>query len=418
VGAVQNPIIPTLRHHEVAAISEAVGTDLFITAGTWRGFRHAAMGADLGLEVLSVDLETPPGPRLRLPTREGVALPPPPEEAEACRWLYFTSGTTGRPKGARHRDASVIASSLGMVEHLGFADGDVYPIAFPIAHVGGMTMLTAALRGGGRLVLFDRFDPASTPVAMAAHRPTILGSAQPFFRAYLDAQSRHGGEPLYPALRTCTAGGAPTPEVLLGELVEVFGIPGVVNSWGLTEFPVATCPSPSDPADVLATTVGRPCPGVSVRVVDGELRLRGPQCCAGYVDAAEDRGAFDDEGWFRTGDMGELDADGNVRVTGRCKDIIICNAENISTSELEAVIGRHPDIDEVAVIGLPDPRTGERVCAVVVATPGLTLAGLVAHCRDQGLAPHKCPERLEALDALPKNPMGKVKKDELKKRFG
>ena len=124
-----------------------------------------------------------------------------------------------------------------MTDHLGFGDGDVYPIAFPIAHIGGMTMTTAALRGGGRLVLFDTWDPATTPERVAAHRPTILGTAQPFFRAYLDAQRRHGAEPLFPALRTCAAGGAPTPPELLRELVEVFGIRGVVNCLGAHRVP-------------------------------------------------------------------------------------------------------------------------------------------------------------------------------------
>ena len=419
LGAVQNPIIPILREREVGLITQAVGTELFITAEKWRGFGHAAMARDLGLDVVSLDLEGDPGDGLRLPAGDPAALPAPPQSPAGCRWLYFTSGTTADPKGARHSDESVMASAQGMTGHLGFGDGDVYPIAYPIAHIGGMTMTTAALRNGGRLLLLDTWDPATTPERVAKHRPTILGTAQPFFRAYLDAQRRHGAQPLFPALRTCAAGGAPTPPELLRELVEAFGIRGVVNAWGLTEFPIATSPAPDDPPEVLAQTVGRPCPGVEVRLVDGELRLKGPQCFLGYTDPAQDADAFDDEGWFRTGDLGEIDSRGNVRITGRLKDIIIRNAENISALEISDILLRHPHIADVAVIGLPDERTGERVCAVAVPEPGrtITLAQVAAHCQAEGVARQKHPEQLEIIDVLPRNSMGKILTQQLRARF-
>jgi len=423
-GAVQNPIIPMLREREVGLITKAVGTELFISAETWRGFGHAAMARALGLEVISVDLDGldhdgAVANTLRLPTGDPAVLAAPAQSAADCRWLYFTSGTTADPKGVRHSDESVMASALGMTEHLGFGDGDVYPIAYPVTHIGGMTMTAAALRKGGRLVLLDTWDPATTPARVAKHRPTILGTAQPFFRAYLDAQRRHGAEPLFPALRTCAAGGAPTPPELLRELVEVFGIRGVVNAYGLTEFPIATSPTVDDPPEVLAETVGRCSPGVQVRVVDGELRLKGPQCFLGYTDPAQNAGAFDDEGWFRTGDLGEVDSRGDIRITGRLKDIIIRNAENISALEISDILLKHPHIADVAVIGLPDPRTGERVCAVVVPEPGrtITLAQVAEHCRAEGVARQKHPEQLEIIDVLPRNSMGKILAQQLRDRF-
>jgi acyl-CoA synthetase (AMP-forming)/AMP-acid ligase II len=417
-GAVQNPIIPILREREVGLMTRAVGTELFITVETWRGFDHAGMARDLGLDVVSIDLEGGMASDLRLPMADPAGLPAPPRSSTECRWLYFSSGTTADPKGARHSDESVMASARGMNEHLGLGDGDVYPIAFPITHIGGVTMTTAVLVGGGRLVLFDSWDPATTPERAAAHRPTILGSAQPFFRAYLDAQRRHGDEPLFPALRIFAAGGAPTPSELIHELVEAFDVPGVVNSWGLTEFPVATCSTPDDSPGILAETVGRACPGVSIRLVDGELQLKGAQCFLGYVDPAGDAAAFDDESWFRTGDLGEIDPHGNVRITGRLKDIIIRNAENISALELEDVLLRHLGVADVAVVGVPDRRTGERVCAVVVPEPGrpLTLSELAEHCRVEGVARQKWPEQLQLVDVLPRNTMGKILKQQLRDR--
>ena len=202
------------------------------------------------------------------------------------------------------------------------------------------------------------------------------------------------------------------------------------SSWGLTEFPVATSPPPDGSPDVLDYTVGRAVPGVSVRVVDdsenevaagdeGELRLKGPQCFLGYVDAALDADAFDAEGWFRSGDRGRIDAGGNVVVTGRIKDAIIRNAENISALEIEGVLATHPAIADVAVIGVPDSRTGERVCAVIVAASasGVTLPELAQHCASHGLSKHKSPERLELVDELPRNLTGKVLKNELRARF-
>jgi acyl-CoA synthetase (AMP-forming)/AMP-acid ligase II len=342
-------------------------------------------------------------------------LPPPPTDATSVRYLYFSSGTTAEPKGAKHTDASVIATSFGITDQLGINEDDVYPIAWPYPHVGGLALTVALLRRGGQLVLFDTFDPATIGVKMAAHRPTILGSATPFFRAFLDAQRKHGRFPLYPALRAVTAGGAPVQSRVITELVTTFGLRGVHGSWGLTEFPVAASISDGDPADKMLTTVGRPAPGVRVRVVDGELRLKGPQCFAGYVDAKLDAVAFDEDGWFRTGDLGEIDAEGYITISGRLKEVIIRNAENISALDVEDVLLRHPDIVDASVFGVADPRTGESVCAVVVTNSGaaITVAEVAKHCAANGLARHKTPERVETVGALPRNAMGKVLKHDL-----
>ncbi|MCU1364595.1 MAG: fadK 2 [Ilumatobacteraceae bacterium] len=422
VGARQNPIIPILREREVAHIVDTVHCTVFVTPRTWRGFDHVslaeAVAGSLGSRIIVADLHgaVEPDEALRLPSGDPATLPPPPVDATGDRWLYFSSGTTAAPKGIRHTDASVIASSYGMTDQFGIDETDVYPIAWPITHIGGVTMLTAVLRNGGRLVLFDSFDPGTTGDRMAEVGPTLLGTGVPFFRAYLDAQRRHGAAPLYPALRAFLAGGAPTPPAIVRELVDVFGMRVVLTSWGLTEFPIATCAAPSDPSDTLETTAGRPARGVLVRVVDGELRLKGPQCFAGYIDAGLDADAFDEDGWFRTGDLGTIDADGYVTITGRLKDVIIRNGENVSALEVEDVLLGHPDIDDVAVIGLPDPRTGERVCAVVVTAGGraVTVASIREHCLAMGLAVHKVPERVEHVEAVVRNQMGKIVKSDLR----
>src|SRR5690606_20026074 len=139
------------------------------------------------------------------------------------------------------------------IHHMGYGPDDVYPIAWPVTHIGGSGMITAALTTGVQLVMFDTFDPNTTPDRMAAHHPTLLGTAVPFFRAYMDAQRRHGDDPLYPDLRVGVCGGAPVPREVHDEVREVLGVP-LVNAWGLTEFPNATSATPDDPLDVLVTT--------------------------------------------------------------------------------------------------------------------------------------------------------------------
>lgn len=436
LGAVQNPVLPIWREAEVGFVTRQLSTEVLIVPGTWRGHDHVALAKSLAAErdmrFMVIDHGADPaGPALRLPVGETSSLPPAPASGDEARWIYYSSGTTAAPKGVCHTDRSVMAGSAGVVGMIGATSDDVNPIAFPISHIGGAAMLAASLLTGMRLVLFDVFDPEATPLAIARHRPTLLGTATPFYVAYMAAQRRHGERPLFPALRACVAGGAPiTPE--LGRRVrDTFGVAGIANSWGLTEFPVATSPPPdADPA-VLDHTVGPPVSGVRVRVVgddgrevepgeEGELRLKGPQCFLGYVDSALDDDAFDADGWFRSGDRGRIDAAGNVVVTGRIKDAIIRNAENISALEIEGVLATHPGVADVAVIGVPDPRTGERVCAVVVPTgeQPVTLEDLAEHCRINGVARFKFPERVEFVDALPRNLTGKVLKAKLRKRFG
>lgn len=439
LGAVQNPVLPIWRESEMRFVTTQLATEVIIVPGLWRDFEHTALAHRLAqqtgdarpMSVVVIDHDAPIGDGLRLPAGDLGALPPPPTSSEDPRWIYYSSGTTAAPKGARHCDRSVIAGSAGVVGIVGASSSDVNPIAFPVSHIGGAAMLAAGLLTGMRLVLFDSFDPVETPIAIAAHRPTLLGSATPFFVAFMATQRAHGAEPLFPDLRGCVGGGAPITAELGHQVRQIFSVDGVANSWGLTEFPVATSQAPNGPAEVLDHTVGKPVPGVAVRVVDecerqvalggeGELRLKGPQCFLGYVDASLDAKAFDADGWFRTGDLGRIDADGNVVVTGRIKDAIIRNAENISALEIEGILASHPGVADVAVIGVPDERTGERVCAVVVARPGaaVTLSSISDHCQVRGLSKHKTPERLEIVDALPRNLTGKVLKTELRAKFG
>ncbi len=432
LGARQNPLIPIYRGREVGFITEQSDAALLVVPTVYRGFDFEAMAAEIaerrpGLSVLVVDRDLPDADPAGLPDVE----PPPVTAAEApVRWLFYTSGTTADPKGAPHTDLTVMASALAMAECLDIRSDDVSALIFPFTHIGGIGWLMAALFTGCTLLTTEAFDPATTPGFLAANDVTLAGSGTPFHMAYLAAQRAKGGDTIFPHIRSYPGGGAPKPPQLHHDLKREIGGVGIVSGYGLTEAPIVVMATTNDPDEKLADTEGRPTPGVELIVVtldgnraapgeEGEIRLKGPQVIGGYLDPALDAEAFDDEGYFRSGDLGIVDAEGYVTITGRLKDVIIRHGENISAKEVEDLLYSHPAVADVAVIGLPDPKTGERACAVVSMAEGqsLAFADMVTYLKDQGLRVQSIPEQLEVVDVVPRNPAGKILKHTLRERF-
>jgi acyl-CoA synthetase (AMP-forming)/AMP-acid ligase II len=430
LGAVQNPILPIYREREVGFVVRQTGAKLFVVPGEWRGFDYEAMALSIakgapGLEVLVANRS--------LPQDDPDRLPPPPDDPAALRWVYYTSGTTADPKGATHTDPSVWASAYAMVLAFELAPEDRHGLVFPFTHIGGLGLLMAALISGCSHAIVESFAPPAAAIeALRKADVTIAGAGTVFHLAYLDAQrALPEGERLFPRARAFVGGGAAKPPQLHYEVKAELGGVGIVSGYGLTECPILAMASIHDPDDKLANTEGRATPGVEIKVVtldgslaacgeEGELCVRGPQLCRGYLDSSLDAAAFDAEGFFRTGDLGVVDADGYVAITGRVKDVIIRKGENISAKEVEDLLFTHPQIADAAVIGLPDPRSGERACAVVVmaeGAPPLTLAEIGEFCRGEGLMVQKIPEQLEIVDVLPRNPTGKVLKHELQSAY-
>ena len=318
-----------------------------------------------------------------------------------------------------------------MSERLGRADDDRFAFVFPITHIAGGVYIYAALAYGLTFVLDAAFNPATTIDLLRRENITPAGAGTYFHQVYLKAQEDlPEGEKLFPHVRTFPGGGAPKPPSLHHELTAAFGV-GVVSGYGMTEAPILTMNHHDAPDDVLAETEGPAVAETSLRIVtvdgkdagvgeEGEIRAKGPQVTLGYLDSSLDTAAFDEDGWFRTGDLGTLDAEGNLTITGRLKDVIIRKGENISAKEVEDLLFTHPKVGDVAVVGLPDADSGERACAVVVPAAGaepLTFAEMKAHLLDAGLITRKLPEQLEIVDALPRNPSGKIVKFELRDRF-
>ncbi|WP_406493651.1 AMP-binding protein [Streptomyces sp. NBC_01604] len=413
LGAVQSPVIPFYRDREVAFALRESKAEYFAVPGEWRGFDHTEMARRLDAKGIIEAYD-------RLPDGDPSVLPAPPAEGTSVRWIYWTSGTTSSPKGVLHTDRSLIAGGSCLAHALRPTASDVGSIAFPYAHIGGPDYLVMLLLYGFPAVMFEQFALPDALEGCRRHGVTIAGGSTAFYSMFLAEQRKQPGVPVVPSLRLLAGGGAPRPPELYHAVVREMGVQ-LTHGYGMTEVPMITMGAPDDTAEMLATTEGRPPEGMEIRIVDGEVRLRGEAVCRGYLDPAQTAEAFDEEGFLRTGDLGQLTDTGHLVLTGRLKDVIIRKGENISAKELEDLLHRHPGVGDVAVIGLPDAERGELVCAVVEQPSGaeeLTLTAVTSYLRAEGLSTHKLPERLEVVDALPRGEtLRKVLKYKLRERY-
>lgn len=433
LGAVQNPLVMLLRERDLKFVCAQARTTHLFVAGEFRGTDYAAVGAAVAEAVPELRVHVLDPVAGALPDGYPGTLPPATTDAgpAEARWLFYTSGTTADPKGARHTDRGLIAASDVFCANLRVTAADQTATLLPLAHVGGIAHVLSSLRTGSSLVTSATFDPVATIDLLSENRITLLGSGLPFIKAYLARQATRPDRPLFGHVRVTLCGGAGRPASLHEQVRRELGGIGVVSGYGMTECPYLTWGTPEDTDAEHATAEGRPGPGGEVVVVradgtraapgeEGELRVRGPQLMLGYVDPALDEQAFDEHGFFRTGDLGTVSANGTVTITGRLKDIIIRKMENISAREVEELLADHPGVADVAVIGLPDEESGERACAVVVPTDPTdppTLESLTAHLRARGLATRKFPEQREIVDELPRNALGKIVKRDLQARY-
>jgi acyl-CoA synthetase (AMP-forming)/AMP-acid ligase II len=354
------------------------------------------------------------------------SLPAPPATFDdpaddPVRWIFYTSGTTAEPKGARHTDRSVLAGAIGYAKKTHVVEDDIALVAFPFTHVGGIIIgVFTPLLTGSAAVLMEAWTPQASTELIAKHAVT-LGNGAPAIHTALLAEARATPE-AYTTIRAFPSGGSAKPPQLHDDLIAaVPSSVGITSGYGMTEAPIVS------QTDIDATDAskrvgeGTATPGVEFRVLDnGELVVKGPQVMRGYVDGSLDADAFTDDGWLHTGDMARFEGDGTVVITGRIKDIIVRKGENISAKEVEDVCYSHPKIADVAVLGIPDEERGEMAVAFVVPQdPGdpPALAEVVAHCKSVGLMTQKIPERLEVIDVMPRNPSGKVPKHELRARL-
>jgi cyclohexanecarboxylate-CoA ligase len=420
-----NPILPSLRDHELRFIVDDSDSRMIFIPSTFRGHDYASM-----LTRVTESMDTPPpevvvvrgdaGPHTAYPAMfdESHADTHAALDSSSVRMILYTSGTTGRPKGVLHTHDSIDALISQLRANWLIEPGDTFLVPSPIAHIGGsIYAFECPLLAGSTAVLMDTWNAGDAVELMTAEHCTHMAGATPFLEQLLAAAEAAGTQ--LPDLKVFICGGAGVPPSLIRRATSYLTSATVTRVYGSTEVPVTTVGSFDDP-DRAAETDGRP--GIAdVRIVDGEIRVRGAQMLVGYLHAEDEAGSFDEDGYFRTGDLGRWDGD-YVVVTGRAKDIIIRNGENISPKEVEDLLLGHPSIAEVAIVGVPDPRTGERACAVIVVrASGATgeesahdappdVAALREFLDGHGVARFKVPEQVELWDALPKNDAGKVLK--------
>jgi acyl-CoA synthetase len=344
--------------------------------------------------------------------------------------VLFTSGSEARPKGVMLTHDNVLAGERAFAGDLGIGFGDRMFMPAPVAHATGyLHGVTMPFIVGGTSVLLDTFAGGAAVAMVNAERATCGMGATTIIRDMFEAAEMC--EPFHDGLRFLCCGGAPVPRDLVERALSL-GI-RLHSVYGSTESAPHTLTRPDDPIDRVIGTDGRAVTGTRVKIVDprtrvelpagseGEEASRGPGIFAGYLGDPEltDK-VVDPDGWYYSGDLAVADEDGYVRITGRLKDVIVRGGANISATEVEAILGRHPAIKDAAVVAMPDPRLGERACAYIVQRPGSAPLDLAAVCKffaEQEVAKCKTPERVEIVDSLPMTPAGKVHRVELRERI-
>jgi acyl-CoA synthetase (AMP-forming)/AMP-acid ligase II len=409
LGAVVVPIVHYYGRKELGFILDAVRPRVFITAERFHRMEHhpdltaqvpvvGVVGRDFE-ELLSDDL------------LEGTERPDPDSPAVYA----FTSGTTSSPKGVVHSHRTLVCETRQITDRFP-PDMEQQLVTAPVGHfIGMVTAFLVPVLEASTLDLTDVWDPGRALRLMASDGITVGGGPPYYLTSLLDhpdfSPDRH-----LPHMRYAGLGGAAVPTAVTTRLSEL-GIT-VHRSYGSTEHPSMTASLHTAPEDKRLRTDGAALPGVELRLApDGEILSRGPDLCLGYTDPALTAQAFDEDGWYHTGDIGVLDEDGYLTIADRKADFIIRGGENISASEVEEELLTLDGVAEAAVVAAPDARLGEHAVAVLRLRPGgvlPTLDAMRAHLSRAGLARQKWPEEVFGVEEFPRTASGKIQKFRLR----
>jgi len=434
IGSVNVPLNPLLSERELAHVLADCGARAIIVPQRWYGQDYPAMLARLlpGLPQLQrvVVLDATSGDGKTFYSMAellawGKPMYSPPITGEDVSLVTYTSGTTGLPKGAVHNPQRTFGLAVRSVgPRLDMRLMRCLLLPFPPYQFGGMLGSIAALLGGGKIVLMDRFDPAEMLGAIQRERVTQVVASPTMYRLMLMAAE--GKDYDLSSLLRVTFSTEPCPPSLACAIHERFGC-NIENIYATTESMVISWTGLEDDWEIAATTVGKPAPGVRVRIVDeqrqplpigvqGEIAVQTSQMMLGYYNAPEltDQ-VLDADGWYYTGDIGFMGEDGYLRLCDRKKDLIIRGGQNIFPAEVEMVLSANPGVRRSAVVGVPHPLAGEAVWAFVELHPGaaLTTRQMLDQCRGQ-IAPYKIPEQVRFVERLPLTATGKVQKYKLR----
>ncbi|MGH7399388.1 MAG: AMP-binding protein [Candidatus Rokuibacteriota bacterium] len=436
LGAVINPIPPTYRARELRFMLGLLESPVAVVPAAFRGFGHAGMLAGLRPElprlehVFVVRGEGPEGTtsfealtgQAGEARAGGASLPG--MGVNAVHEVVFTSGTTGEPKGVMHTENTTLSTLHRAIERLDLSDRDVVLMASTLGHQTGYLFghcLNLLL--GATTVWMDVWNIEEATRLIEVEGVTVSMGATPFLRDLTYTETRRDLR----SLRLFISAGAPIPRALVRDARARLGC-AISAGWGMTENGLVTCNGRGDDEEKVFGSDGAPLPGMELRVVDdqgaavsagveGDLLVRGAAQFVGYVKRPQfTADGHTADGWFKTGDRGILDADGYLAITGRSKDLVIRGGENIPVVEVENLLYTHPKIAGAAIVAVPDPRLGERACAVVIPREGetITLEDITAFLERHELARQKLPERLELVSEFPMTPSGKIQKYKLR----
>jgi fatty-acyl-CoA synthase len=438
IGAVLVNINPAYGTHELRYVLNQSGVSVVVAPDRFRHSDYSSMLAEVRADCPTlrhtICMDSPQWPEL---LTAGRSINPAhlTEVTASLRSddpinIQYTSGTTGFPKGATLSHHNILNNGYFVGELCGYTELDRVCVPVPFFHCFGMVMGTLAAISHGVCVVIPgtAWDARETLAAVAKHRCTSRYGVPTMFIAEL-------AEPDFPtfdltSLRTGIMSGSPCPVEVMRQVVDQMGMKEVTICYGMTETaPVATQTREDDGIERRVTTVGRPGPHVEIKVVDpadgrttprgvpGEVCIRGYSVMLGYWnEPAKTEEAIDRRGWMHTGDLGTMDADGYLSITGRIKDMVIRGGENLYPREIEEFLHTHPDIVDVQVVGVPDPRYGDELMAWVVLRPGvnnLTRDDLRTFCRGR-LAHHKVPRYVHVVDGFPMTASGKPRKVEMR----
>ncbi|MGV0852423.1 class I adenylate-forming enzyme family protein [Mycolicibacterium phlei] len=430
-GAVVLPIVPIYGPAEIAYTAAQSGARAVVLARHIRSRDAAVILAALtdlpGLAHRIIIGDPLPG-TVAYTDLAATATPlDPVDGVDPCdrALVVYTSGTTAQPKGVQHTHETLLGEIRAMDEMRSVTPGRSVLSLFPSGHIAGTLGILRTLSQPGATYVMDAWNAETAARLIDRHAIEASAGAPIHLGGILDVAERDGLD--VSSLRDFVTGAAGVAGALIRR-ADRFGI-GAFRCYGSSEHPTISSGLPDDPLDKRADTDGRICPGTEVRIVDddgrdvgpgqqGEILTRGTELFRGYTDGADTRAAMVD-GWFRTGDVGRLDADGYLTVTDRKKDIIVRGGENISSKEVEDALAAHPAVAEAAAVGEADDTYGERVCAFVVVNEGwrFDVADAAAHFAACGLARQKTPERVVVVPELPRTASGKVQKHVLRARL-
>ncbi|PRY41632.1 class I adenylate-forming enzyme family protein [Umezawaea tangerina] len=439
LGAVFCQFPPDYRAREIEFILDFSEAHTIVVPDVFRGFDHAEMidGIRGRLPRLVNTVAVTTGEASSLAGKDAwVSLdqlrrdldpedpaPDRPADANDVMRIAFTSGTTGEPKAVMHTANTTLCMTRHESEQRGI-DGDAtILVLLPVGLNAGFGTVVQVANAGARGVLMEKFSPTGLLDLVERHQVTTFLAAPTAVLAILREDSLDDRD--LSSLRIVQTGGSSTPVKVLSEANERLGCP-VVDLYGMLETGVTSCTDPEEPYEEWVGTVGRPYEFMHVRILDrddqdvavgveGEIVKTGPTICVGYYrNPGKNEESWTADGWFRSGDRGHLDGNGRLTISGRSKDMIIHGGANIWPRELEEILVRHPDVADVAVVGIHDDYFGENTCACLIPEPGATVTfdDVIDFMKDE-VAKYKLPQRVELFETFPLGPTGKVLKRDL-----